>query len=486
MTDHLPPALGRRLRTLESKIGTHDFHLVSFQLLYWLQGHPNFGVLLAEALHDYGRFLEAYESRLQSHLQEAADALTAVISAFPEVAPNDGWTGPDGQPTMKYKFSLQRAQDIVEGRDLMASAQPLSAPRFAEDRTSVGALIDILWLTVSNALKAQTPTANGADPEQLFLQLDYLEARQSALIAELQLVAPTLAGHALSQLLRWREALVSTPQRYESLRARGSAFFAVPFQEAQVLADIRTEVTAGHQKQDKPREELHRHVAELWSLIVDDAAERAARSAVTAHSGPLEPTRLLMMTANTPDEPLWIEAETQSVREALWSATDREALNASFVSTVTAVKVMRELDRIQPHILHVSCHGDVAGLTLVDERGEADPFDKSRVLEALELARGLRLVVLMACHSVELAEEATSHVDVAVGMAGEVPDEDAPVFSEAFYLALAQDFSVKEAFDRALAALRTVGGDHEVPKLFVREGVSVSDVRFGRRQGRVR
>lgn len=91
----------------------------------------------------------------------------------------------------------------------------------------------------------------------------------------------------------------------------------------------------------------------------------------------------------------------------------------------------------------------------------------------------LRLVVLNACLTSELAAAITQYVDCVVGMSTEVGDLDARVFAEEFYGALGYGRNVATAFKQAKVAVRLRNlPDHAVPQLLHRPGVQPDQISF--------
>jgi hypothetical protein len=105
--------------------------------------------------------------------------------------------------------------------------------------------------------------------------------------------------------------------------------------------------------------------------------------------------------------------------------------------------------------------------------GAAQPVDGEAIAAAIASAgETVRVVVLNACFSADLARTLTRHVDVAVGMDRPVGDDAAREFAQAFYSALGYGSSVGRAFDQARAALMLAGIPEErTPQLAARDGI---------------
>lgn len=133
--------------------------------------------------------------------------------------------------------------------------------------------------------------------------------------------------------------------------------------------------------------------------------------------------------------------------------------------------------RARPTILHLSTHG-LPGRTT----GEPSRLQtRGRFGECVDIpphafddlvagfCEHVRLVVLNACHSEMLAQMLARRVDCAIGMAGEITDEAAIVFSAGLYRALAYGESLERAFALACNAIELAGlGQGAVPQMFTR------------------
>ncbi len=123
------------------------------------------------------------------------------------------------------------------------------------------------------------------------------------------------------------------------------------------------------------------------------------------------------------------------------------------------------LEAARPEVLHVVAHGDGEVLQLADGENVKRPLSAADFLAGLERAPSLRLVVLTACHSEDLAARAAERVGCAIGMRSLAQDSANRVFSGALYHALAAGQSVAEAFDHAADAVGRREAEHK-PVLF--------------------
>ena len=139
----------------------------------------------------------------------------------------------------------------------------------------------------------------------------------------------------------------------------------------------------------------------------------------------------------------------------------------------TAAELTRQLQSLEPHLLHLYCHGAITNGVHLLEIGTIRDFDREDVQTSSVVVRVEELgvamanahawaVVLNTCRGAETGDEALTHaeeivnsgVPVAVGMRRLVESVDAVTFSTAFYPAL---FSLI----RQAVAMATATGETE-------------------------
>jgi hypothetical protein len=137
------------------------------------------------------------------------------------------------------------------------------------------------------------------------------------------------------------------------------------------------------------------------------------------------------------------------------------------------------LNQERPTAVHFSGHGSEQGeIILEDNLGNARAVPPEALARLFEkLGSRIHIVVLNACYSAEQASVISQYVDCVVGMAASISDKVSIAFSSAFYLALAFEKSVKEAYDQGIIELTLwrIPEEH-IPQLLVRQGVSPSNV----------
>ena len=161
---------------------------------------------------------------------------------------------------------------------------------------------------------------------------------------------------------------------------------------------------------------------------------------------------LMIAAAPRNQTPLQIGREHDELRRRL-AAADGGAEILSRLA-IDPKDLMELLDSERPAILHFSGHGDTAGdLMGQDAKNAAAHMTPEFVVEALRLAGsdgrpGVRVAVLNACHSANLARQLVDDgvVGHAIGMEGPIHDDAAILFASGFYRSLGQGDSVGRAF----------------------------------------
>ena len=161
-------------------------------------------------------------------------------------------------------------------------------------------------------------------------------------------------------------------------------------------------------------------------------------------------TLLFMAAAPEGFDILAYEAEEQSILRTC------KGLNIYVEETGTLSGLLEQIKRLNPGIVHISCHGKFLSdgrpyIVLEDEVGQPRFFDHEMLVNAIfSAAIDINLVFLSACstdlslHDLDIFTESYLHGVVALGIpatigwAGPIQDEDASLFAAAFYKALSK------------------------------------------------
>lgn len=163
---------------------------------------------------------------------------------------------------------------------------------------------------------------------------------------------------------------------------------------------------------------------------------------------------LFLWSAPTDAKPLAPEDELRAIHLKGDSAlAERIALDVA--ASARPLDLLDGLRRFEPNIVHFSGHGGPGALAFEDDGGKLRCVSTEDVVAQFRLAGdSVRLVVLSACYSDELADALLPFVDCMVCMRGTVLDPDATRFAATLYRRLAEGDSVQDAFEEALLTMR--------------------------------
>jgi tetratricopeptide (TPR) repeat protein len=193
--------------------------------------------------------------------------------------------------------------------------------------------------------------------------------------------------------------------------------------------------------------------------------------------------KILFLAANPADEVvrLQIEQEFCAIAEKIHGGTHGHQLKLVPVLGIKVRDLEAALLRHRPDIVHFSGHGNkTSGIVLEDEGGKSKTVSWKALADLFSILNThIRVVVLNACYARDQAKALTEAVDCAIGMNDKIDDRAAILFSAYFYQSLAFGYSVKEAFNLALAQFGMEGIDGvQIPELLVREGANAAEIRI--------
>jgi hypothetical protein len=202
---------------------------------------------------------------------------------------------------------------------------------------------------------------------------------------------------------------------------------------------------------------------------------------------------ILFVAANpSGTERVLLDQEYSLLDKQLRMSARRDELALHAIWAASPLDLVRTLNDTKPAVVHFAGHGTRAdGLLLVNEASEVVAISGTALRKLLvEFPPTIKLVVLNACCSDEVAGEIVDVVGCVIGMTEPIYDEPARRFSEALYIALYAGRSVTTAFNQALALYdpqRRSGRtrdveqvassrDVQVPVLRTRAGVDASEI----------
>lgn len=166
------------------------------------------------------------------------------------------------------------------------------------------------------------------------------------------------------------------------------------------------------------------------------------------------PMTVLCVSAAPDDQSIFdVLSMNGSVGQAL--SNSRYRYIPAFVLNCQPQVLGQYIQQYRPAIIHFSGHGDTNLLCFDDGNRQTSLIDNDQLIEILGNAtlRGLRAVVLNACHSQQMANAIANSAGFAISSTCTLYVPEAVAFSRLFYLGLAAGWAVDDAFERAKGAL---------------------------------
>lgn len=194
----------------------------------------------------------------------------------------------------------------------------------------------------------------------------------------------------------------------------------------------------------------------------------------------LERPKILFLAANPEGTVrLRLDQEVRDIENKILLAQKKDQFILVNKSAVRIGDLQFHLNQEKPTIVHFSGHGTNEGrIILEDNLGSAKTVPPAALARVFEILKdNIRCVVLNACFSSEQARAISQHIDCVVGMSSSISDEAAIAFASAFYLAIASERSIKNAFDQGIneVMLWEIPEEH-IPQLLVRDNVDPSKI----------
>jgi hypothetical protein len=165
--------------------------------------------------------------------------------------------------------------------------------------------------------------------------------------------------------------------------------------------------------------------------------------------------------------------QLQAIKHSVAQARFPRSVHFKGIFQVHVNTLFQQLNQETPHVFHFSGKqngGDIlmrtedGGLTTVSDMALAGMFRS--------LDKGLQLVIIDTCFSLRCATTIAKAVPCAMGVEGDIYEEDATTFYSIFYQAIASGRSLKDAVGQARSALRfTKVSASQTPELRCSAGV---------------
>ncbi|MEN8906140.1 MAG: hypothetical protein ABF289_09320 [Clostridiales bacterium] len=185
--------------------------------------------------------------------------------------------------------------------------------------------------------------------------------------------------------------------------------------------------------------------------------------------------KVLFLASNPKDTGrLRIDVEIREIEEKIKLSKYRSKVELIPVMAVRPKDLLQSINEHNPDVLHFSGHGtDDGDIILEDEAGNPRYVRKEALIQMIKFGcDNLKMVVLDCCYSKIQADEIVKHIDVVIGMEGEVDAKVGRHFSSQFYSAIGFGKSLKVAFEQAKAlVMAELINAEKVLNLVIKDGI---------------
>ncbi|MCB0629013.1 MAG: CHAT domain-containing protein [Saprospiraceae bacterium] len=171
-----------------------------------------------------------------------------------------------------------------------------------------------------------------------------------------------------------------------------------------------------------------------------------------------QPVILLTFSNNTDDYLEMIVSEQKAIKKALLDFVDKNYLEVRDVQHASTEEIFYLVNRYHErlHIFHYGGHADQQSLQLERKVGVVQTADVQGIAGLLGTQSQLKLVFLNGCATKgQVKSLLDAGVPAVIATRVSIKDREAQQFSEQFYLALATDSTIAEAFRKAKAFIET-------------------------------
>jgi len=142
--------------------------------------------------------------------------------------------------------------------------------------------------------------------------------------------------------------------------------------------------------------------------------------------------------------------------------------------------IFKHLSNHKPHIVHVSGNQNGGNVLIRTPRGAVTTVSDMAFAGLLQsIGDSARLVIMDTCKSLRCAAAVTDTVDLAIGVAADVYEDDAKLFYDVFYKQIAHGKSADVAVKAAQRELRSARVEEsEIPQLLMRRGINAQRYTF--------
>jgi len=151
---------------------------------------------------------------------------------------------------------------------------------------------------------------------------------------------------------------------------------------------------------------------------------------------------------------LQLDRELALIQEILKSGKYRDRVRMECRWAVSPDRLLAAFSEVEANAVHFMGHSSRDGIVLSDEENRPVLLPAELLVRTLKaVGDRVRLVLLNSCESFDVAQKLAEVCGCAIGMSAAIPDEAAWTFSRAFYRALTDGRTVKNALEQGRLAL---------------------------------
>jgi hypothetical protein len=165
--------------------------------------------------------------------------------------------------------------------------------------------------------------------------------------------------------------------------------------------------------------------------------------------------------------------EVREIDTELRLGKKRNSLHLEQRWAVTTATLRRALLRFESKFIHFSGHGEIAGIILEDQNGEAKLVPSDALADMISIfADNVECVILNACYSESQAKSIIQHIPYVIGMSTAVPDASAIKFAAGFYGDIANGWAIEKSFKLGKASVAADGLEKDMILLLKKDNSS--------------
>ena len=199
-------------------------------------------------------------------------------------------------------------------------------------------------------------------------------------------------------------------------------------------------------------------------------------------------TRILFLSANPRQEKnIQVINECNEIKDEIENAQFEDKFAFSEYHGISRNKIIEQLEKHRPHIVHFSGHGNVDDLVFQNSVGNREDIGSDEFANLFKFLNDrddifddqkIRCVVLNACLSISTAEKIIPFVDCVIGNPHSIDDEQAIAFGKHFYKYLCNGENIQKSFDGAKnkIVLEFKPKDNEIPNILSKNKANLKNI----------